>query len=68
MQEKRYEMHEDTRKKNIERCIEKRKELIANSKEIIKPQILKRNRSYDDEFEDLFLNLNEYNNELINNN
>ena len=36
MQEKRYEMHEDTRKKNIERCIEKRKELIANSKEIIK--------------------------------
>ena len=68
VQEKRYEMYEDTRKKNIERCIEKRKELIANSKEIKKQQILKRNRSYDDEFEDLYLNLNDYNNELINNN
>ena len=68
MQEKRYGMYEDIRKENIERCIEKRKELIANSKKIIKPQILKRNKSYDDDFEDLYLRLNDYNNELINNN
>ena len=68
MQEKRYEKHEEERKINIKRCIEKRKELIANSKEIIKPKILKRNRSYDDDFEDFYLKLNEFNNELINNN
>ena len=56
IQKQRYELYEEQRKNNINRCIEKRQEIIANSKKI-KPSVKVFKEESEEEEEDIDLDL-----------
>ena len=57
IQKQRYELYEEQRKSNINRCILKRQEIIANSKKIKPPVKENKEESDEEEEEDLDLDL-----------